>query len=980
MKNRFFNGKVVFGLLTLVMCFGGSIGMSYGQAIVSVEPAEVESPAAGEELTVSINIEDGAGVAGYQIIINFDPTALRYISGGNADYLPAGAFTVPVVATDNSITIAATSLTGAALDADGTLATVTFEVVEAKASIISLGGVTLADDAPNVLEVSTMDGMVLVAANYILEIRIDDYRKVYAVGETVAPSFFVFAGLGRAPVANEKLTITSNGLTDVTISNGGTTDALGRVQVTGVVTGEPDVYITAEWPGGAKEGKINFEVDRPAIHQEHPSLVVDVAGDGPMYIGKEVEVTFFVTPARQVPLYIEASAMEITSIVGAGTYYPPFRGSYTTSFMGTLTVHATITGQSAYISAIWEEMNLSAQAYCPCLPTAQIEAQPPQEPTVLMIVSGDLQGEASNTTLGNPFVVEVWDQYDRALSGVDVVFRVVKGDGRLSTTTARTNSAGQAETILTFGADPGIYQVEASVDGYPSLRQTFTAVAATIAECEIPEPEPPKPTSLSIVSGYGQEGEPDTRLRNPFVVEVRDQNGNPFSGALVVFSVTGGGKVSPITARTNNNGRAQTTLTLGSSAGVNVVKASVSGVSLPQVFTSSAIAPPEPEPEPEPVVSEQPSTPQLPPMYWIENNVIYYLPTGGSKQMLYMLRDGILTGGLTVDTESGRIYWTEETASGMGRVLSADLTGRDVQTVREIRAVPYGIAVGSDKGNNRWIYWVTSTGKIQRIKVNGSGFDGVLVSSVDSPGDIAFDEVHHHLYWTDGARICSVAANGRGKKKIVIGNLEGLWGIAVANGTVYWTERMGTDQGKVRSINGNGSTPKLLAVLESVPVGIAVDAAGGRVYWTTSLGGIESASFTGSIETVVVGAGISTTGIALGRSSSVPSSPAGPAISSLGSQENVLLANYPNPFNPETWIPYQLSESSDVNLSIYSVDGKLVRTLDLGYQSAGVYRSKSRAAYWDGRNEFGERMASGLYFYTLTVGDFTATRKMLIRK
>ena len=97
-------------------------------------------------------------------------------------------------------------------------------------------------------------------------------------------------------------------------------------------------------------------------------------------------------------------------------------------------------------------------------------------------------------------------------------------------------------------------------------------------------------------------------------------------------------------------------------------------------------------------------------------------------------------------------------------------------------------------------------------------------------------------------------------------------------------------------------------------------------------------------------------------------------------KETTLLANYPNPFNPETWIPYQLSKPADVTLSIYSVDGKLVRTLALGHQPTGVYQSKSRAAYWGGRNSFGERVASGLYFYTFTAGDFTATRKMLIRK
>ena len=97
-------------------------------------------------------------------------------------------------------------------------------------------------------------------------------------------------------------------------------------------------------------------------------------------------------------------------------------------------------------------------------------------------------------------------------------------------------------------------------------------------------------------------------------------------------------------------------------------------------------------------------------------------------------------------------------------------------------------------------------------------------------------------------------------------------------------------------------------------------------------------------------------------------------------EETTLLHNYPNPFNPETWIPYQLAEPVEVTLTIHSVNGTLVRTLALGHQPAGIYQTHSRAAYWDGKNEVGESVASSIYFYTLTAGDFNATRKMLIRK
>ena len=103
-------------------------------------------------------------------------------------------------------------------------------------------------------------------------------------------------------------------------------------------------------------------------------------------------------------------------------------------------------------------------------------------------------------------------------------------------------------------------------------------------------------------------------------------------------------------------------------------------------------------------------------------------------------------------------------------------------------------------------------------------------------------------------------------------------------------------------------------------------------------------------------------------------------LASLLPEKTALLANYPNPFNPETWIPYQLAKPAEVTLTIYATNGAVVRTLALGHQAAGIYQSRSRAAHWDGRNSVGESVASSIYFYTLTAGDFMATRRMLILK
>ena len=98
---------------------------------------------------------------------------------------------------------------------------------------------------------------------------------------------------------------------------------------------------------------------------------------------------------------------------------------------------------------------------------------------------------------------------------------------------------------------------------------------------------------------------------------------------------------------------------------------------------------------------------------------------------------------------------------------------------------------------------------------------------------------------------------------------------------------------------------------------------------------------------------------------------------SLPPTETELLANYPNPFNPETWIPYRLAEDAFVTLTIYDQTGHVVRSLEVGHQTAAVYETRSNAIYWDGGNEFGKRVASGVYFYHPSAGDYSATRRMV---
>ena len=557
--------------------------------------------------------------------------------------------------------------------------------------------------------------------------------------------------------------------------------------------------------------------------------------------------------------------------------------------------------------------------------------------TTLSIVSGNNQSGEFGMSLGQAFIVGVKDQSAKPLSGIRVTFGITAGNGQLLTQQVDTDSSGQAQTTLTLG-DDGINKVKASVSGI-SPSQTFTATA-------IAPDEQRRATTLSIVSGNNQSGESGMSLAQPFVVGVLDQDKRPLDGISVTFSVTeGGGQLSSQTRQiTNEYGQAEITLTLGDD-GINKVKASVSGISDPQTFMATATG----AAEPEPVVPAQ-----LASVYWIQGGALCHRSTGGVKEVLLdpPQWDWTLTGGLAVDMVGERIYWTEEKGA-IGRIGSANLNGEQVKKLKlkSGDGVPYGIAVGTDKTNERWVYWTTSVGKIQRINVEGvdrSGskqdfIENLDIKNLNSPKHIAFDESERKLYWTEPGLIRHANPNGTDANKMRQKVSGELGGIAVANGRVYWGETV-NGQGKVRSAQSSWSGVKLHALLGRAPEGIAVDTVGGRLYWTTSRGQIQSASLTGTIRTVVRGVGNPVAGIALGRartgSMGAAPSVAAPLASSVYSEGSVLLANYPNPFNPETWIPYQLSEPAEVTVSIYSVNGSLIRTLALGHQSAGVYQSK----------------------------------------
>ena len=321
-----------------------------------------------------------------------------------------------------------------------------------------------------------------------------------------------------------------------------------------------------------------------------------------------------------------------------------------------------------------------------------------------------------------------------------------------------------------------------------------------------------------------------------------------------------------------------------------------------------------------------------------------------------------LVPSLSLAVANGKIYWTEGTTENAGKLHRAHLDGTNSEMLETLSLAPTGIAV--DTGRNS-LYLTLPSGEIHRRDLDGSGYQPI-VTGLGSPSNIALGITDTPPATTDTPEpptppTIDAATDVNQDKKV---NKTDLLLVVTALG-----EKPPTNPSFDVNADGAVNIADVLLVIEDLDDPVAAAA--------PSLG--ETGT---SLDPSLL-----TTHIDILRAESDGSMKYAHAIAffqgllaSIRPTETQLLANYPNPFNPETWIPYQLAAPTDVTVTIYAVDGRVVRTLALGHQPIGIYQDKSRAAYWDGKNALGEPVASGVYFYTLTAGEFTATRKMLIRK
>ena len=511
------------------------------------------------------------------------------------------------------------------------------------------------------------------------------------------------------------------------------------------------------------------------------------------------------------------------------------------------------------------------------------------------------------------------------------------------------------------------------------------------------------PTTLTKVSGDAQTGTTGTALASPFIVEVKDgaTTAQTFEGVPVTFAVTaGGGTLSATNVATDSTGRAQVTLTPGATAATQTVTATVThaGKTLTQTFTATA---------------------NLPPTF--------------TSAATFSIAENTTAVGTVVATDA------DSQDSVTGYTLSgADSAKFSITTagVLTFAAAPNYEAPGdlvsttpaNDAGNNEYIIVVTATSGSGARQTTAPQTLTITVTDVnEAPGRpapptvtaVAATPTSLSVSWTAATNTGpAITYNLRYRK-----SSEASWTSSTYAGTETSTTLTGLAPGtsyevQVLAKNREGDGPwseagtgrtayqaedidrdsdvditDLISVISNFG---SASPGNNDVDGDNDVDADDIRAVFAALVAANAGAPAHLTHTAKTLQDYVQQAKQRGMLDAHFQQglevleelmepflipnETALLRNYPNPFNPETWLPYQLSEPADVTFSIYSVNGTLVRTLSLGYQAAGVYRHRSRAAYWDGRNALGEPVASGVYFFTLTAGEFIATGKMLIRK
>ena len=433
------------------------------------------------------------------------------------------------------------------------------------------------------------------------------------------------------------------------------------------------------------------------------------------------------------------------------------------------------------------------------------------------------------------------------------------------------------------------------------------------------------------------------------IVEVRDSDDRTFEGVPVTFSViSGGGTLSVTDTATDSQGRAQSQLSFGSDGTPNRVEVSAAGIQQKAFFGAASDDAPTDDttaddgmtetPSSDTVISTSPATIQSP-------------EVGGQFSVSIDIARGVNVASYAI-----RLTY-DSSALSLVSLVNADY-------------FPTSYVIGPSPTLPEAQGQVTFTVISAEGPSNG---DGALATATFEVVKVANSSVSLEKAWVfdDVGSVMAVAVQGTDIPGATSADVNGDGVVDIAD-LVVIAQNYGQSGANAADVNGDGVVDAQDFVLAAGAVGASYTAAPpvARHQASTMLSAHDVRRALTEARALNLADPAAQRGILyLER-----------LLEALIPNRTLLLANYPNPFNPETWIPYRLAEDAVVTLTIYDAHGQAVRTLDVGHRIAAVYERQSDAIYWDGKNDLGERVGSGVYFYHLSAGDYSATRKMVILK
>ena len=859
----------------------------------------ISSPGAGDPgdaLTFTVEVrEDGTATQGQTVTFSVSP------NDGTASLSPTSA-------TTGSNGRASTTLTLGS-DASGSY------TVTATLGTQSVSGTATVETPPppeiSIVVISSPGaGDPGDALTFVVEVREDGTATQ---GQTV--TFSVSPDNGTASLSPTSATTGSNGRASTTLTLG--SDATGSYTVSASISGE-------SVSGTATVGTSPPPPPPPPPPPEISIVVISSPGSGDpgdaLTFVVEVQEDGTATEGQTVTFSVSPNDATVSLSPTSATTGSDGRAQTTLTLgsdaSGSYTVSASISGES--VSG-----------------TATVGTSPPSG-FVLVMTTSPWPGQPGGSF---PFTLRVTDD-GSPVEGQTVTFSVSPDDGTVSfsVTTATTDSDGRVSTSLRLGSDAtGSYTVTASV-GTSSISTTVTVDSSsddgpddgqgTRGTSQQPKSDGSSGNgnstavrqaisqTLTKVSGDEQRGPAGTALAAPFVVSVLDQNRSAFAGAVVTFSVTaGGGTLSSTTATTDANGRARSTLTLGSQPGLNTVTATVAGLE-PVTFTASGYATPHSLTKVSGDGQEGPASTQLAAPF-----VVSVLDQDGAAIAGAVVTFSVTAGGGTLSstTDANSCTIASSTSS---TTATTDANGRAATR----------LTLGSELGTNS-------------VEATVEGLEAETFTAT------ATEQATSHSL----TKVCG-------------DDQEGTAGILLAEPFVV-------------SVSDEDD-----AAMAGVVVTFSVTAGGGTLSSTTATTDangraatrltLGSELGTNSVEATVEGL-VPVTFTAIGQESPFASlfdaflSGSGKLVALPDSPQ--LAQNAPNPFNSQTVLSYFLPAAGPVRLDVFTLTGQRVAVLHQGPQQAGYHRLR-----WNGRDDAGRPVASGIYLYRLVTTEGVLTRKLTL--